>query len=351
MNQSKTISLFCLSLFLATAVFLQPESCQAQEKRRFISLEISSDAKAPMGTQQQWMQMLQKVGADRVTSRTGRAEAPTVEETQTAATTYIQVNGFIGSRKLFLPGGSFAINDVAGIKALLKKIRDDGATVALAEKMAFGLTSEQLVGLHDRLAKKVEFTTKGQKAGDVIKKIVKQSGLDFVYDRAARAAINGEEKVLEELNGISSGTALAAILRPLGLVLEPSRKQGKELKLQILDSRASKENWPIGWPIERTPIEAEPKLFETLPIEIRAFPLKTALDAVEKRGGVLFLYDHNTMAREGIELDQVKATLVQKKISLKVAIGKLLKHTKPKLWDEIRVDENGKTFLWISTRE
>lgn len=350
MNCSKTISKFWL-LFLTTALISSPGICEAQQTRRYISLEITSNVKAPMGTQQKWMQMLQKVGADRVTSKTGVAGTPTVEETQTTAMTHVQVTGFIGGRKLFLPGGSFAISDVAGIKSLLQKIRDDGSTVALADKMAFGLTSEQLVALHERLAKKVEFTTKDQKAGEIIKKIVNQSGLDFVYDKAARAAINGEEKVAEELRGISTGTALATVLRPLGLVLEPNRKQGKAMKMQILDSRSSKENWPIGWPIEKAPVEVEPKLFDTLPIEIRGFPLKTALDAVQKRADVPFFYDHNTMAREGIELDKVKATLVQKKISLLVAVSKLLKQSKPKLWEEIRVDENGKPFLWITTRD
>ena len=254
-----------------------------------------------MGTQQKWMQMLQNVGADRVTSRTANAVEPAVEETQTATMTHVKVTGFIGGRKLFLPGGSFAQTDVAGIRALLQKIRDDGATVALADKKAFGLTSEQLVELHERLAKKVEFATKGEKSGEVIKRMVKQAGLNFVYDQAARAAINGNEVVAEELKGISLGTAIATVLRPLGLVLEPSRKQGQALKLQILDTRSSKENWPIGWPIEDAPVEVEPKLFDRLPtLEIRGFPLNAALDAVERRAGVPFFYDHNSLAREGI---------------------------------------------------
>jgi len=322
----------------------------AQQTRRMISLEISSDRKAQVGTQQQWIQMLQSVGADKVTSRTASAELPAVEEIKTPSMTLVKVTGFISGKKLYLPGGNFLMSDKNGIRALLQRLRDDGATVALAEKLAFGLTADQLVGLHEKLAKEVDFSTSGQKSGDVIKRITANTRMKFLYDRAAAAAINGEDKVQEELKGISSGTALAAVLRPLGLVLEPKREQGKELQLRIIDTRSSKENWPIGWPIEDAPIEVEPKLFDTLPINIQNIPMKTAMDAIQSRAGVPFFYDQNTMAREGIELDKVKVTLQRDKVSLLVAVSRILKQSKPKLWEEIRVDENGKPFLWITTR-
>lgn len=39
------------------------------------------------------------------------------------------------------------MKDKQGIRDYIQKIRDDGSKVALAEKKAFGLTSEQLVGV------------------------------------------------------------------------------------------------------------------------------------------------------------------------------------------------------------
>ena len=293
--------------------------------------------------------MLQDVGAERVSSRTD-ISVPAVEEIKASSLTTIQVTGLVHKGKLHLPGGSFSINDKAGIRVLLKRLKDDGSEVALAEKQAFGLTAKQLVELHGDLSREVEFKTAGQKAGDVIKKIARGTGLSFEFDAAARAAINGDEKVVDELNGISSGTALATILRPLGLVLEPQRLQGKELTMRIVDSRASKENWPIGWPIEKVPVQVVPQMFNKLPIEIRGFPLKTAVDAIQKRAGMPYYYDLNALAREGIELDKVKVNLSSKKISLMLATTKLLRQSKPRLWEEIRVDENGAPFLWISTR-
>lgn len=340
------VLLISVSQSFPNQVVAQPETT----KRRMVILEISATAGAAIGTQQQWVEMLQDVGASKVTSRTGRAGVPAITETESSRSTVITVTGYIVGNRLKLPGGSFSLRDKARIRELIQRLRDDGAQVALAEKKAFGLTSEQLVAVHQAFSGKVEFETAGQNAGSVVGKLTAKSGLKFTLDGAARAAFNSDDTVGEELNGMSIGTALAVIIRPLGLVLVPRREQGKSLEVQIVDSRGRQENWPIGWPIEKSPFSIEPKLFERIPIEIRGFPMKDALDAVRKRADVPFFYDWNTLAREGIEMDELKVTVVEKKASLMVVISKILRQSKPRMSDELRVDENGKPFLWISVR-
>ena len=53
---------------------------------------------------------------------------------------------------------------------------------------------------------------------------------------------------VDKLNTLIAGTALAAVLRPLGLVLLPEKAGGNAVKLRVADSLSVKENWPIGWP-------------------------------------------------------------------------------------------------------
>jgi len=319
-------------------------------KRRLVFLTVHADTKAMVGTQQSWIEMLQDVGADRVSAKTANHGNPTIEETETASSTVISISGYIVGQKLHLPGETFSIRDKARIKSLIQKLRDDGARTALAEKKAFGLTSEQLVGLHQKFANVVGIETKGQPVGDVVTALAKQTGLKFTLDPAARAAVNGDEVVAEELKGMSTGMALATIVRPLGLVVEPRREQGQPMEVMILDSRSSNENWPIGWPIEEPPVSVEPKLFTKIPIEIRKFKLAQVLAALQKRADVPFFYDQNSMAREGIELDEVRVSLVKKQITLLGAVSNVLNQTKPKMTYEIRLDENAKPFLWISVR-
>ena len=331
----------CVLLCFASSGFAQ---------QRIVELQVSADSRARVGTQQRWMEMLSKVGADRVVSRTGLTGGPEIEETKLSSSSLVTISGVISGDKLLLPGGSFSIRDKAGIRNLIQRIRDDGARVALAEKKAFGLTSEQLVGLHQLMQKQLNFNTRSMSAAEVVQNISRIVGREFNLDATARTALAGSAAVSEELNGISAGTALAVVLRPLGLVWQPRRLPGKPVELLIVDSQNSSENWPVGWPLEKPPVQIEPRLFERLQLEIRGYPLSDALNAIEKRTGVPFFYDHNSLAREGVELAETKVTLVQDKASFMVAIDKLLRQSKPKLFDELRVDENGRPFLWISTR-
>ncbi|MEM7783258.1 MAG: hypothetical protein AAF623_07885 [Planctomycetota bacterium] len=349
---SKSIQSIILTILISGVIFTPRTETLAQnnnQKKRLIYLEISAEARGTIGAQQKWMTMLQDVGADRIVSKTLPNGTPTIEESTTSRATLIRVQGFIVGNRLKLPGGSFKIQDKAAIRALVQSLRDDGAKVALAEKKAFGLTSEQLVSLHQKLASPIQFETQQKKIGQLVKQIVGQNkDLNFVYDSVAKAALAGDEVFRDELQGLSTGTSLAAILRPLGLVLEPYREQGKPMEIRIVDSRSSEENWPIGWPPEIAPVRVEPKLFDRIDIEIRGFQMSIAMNAIQKRAKVPFIYDYNLMARDGVELDQVRVTLVQKQVSLMVAVSKLVRQTKPRMFQELRIDENGKGFLWIT---
>lgn len=325
-------------------------AAQTPSQSRHIELTIQVDARAAIGTQQRWMQALAQVGADRVVVKTGSAKSPSIEEDRLSSSTVVIVTGIADGNRLKLPGKSFAITDKSGIRAFLEELRADGAEVTLAEKKAFGLTSKQLVSLHETLQTPVSVSTRGANAGQVFSKIANNLNSNFTLDTAAKRALAGDETIAEELHGLSSGTVLAAIIRPLGLVLQPQRPQGGTVEIRVVKTESAKDNWPVGWPINRPPVQIAPKMFERLELEIRGFPLTDVMNAIQKRTGMPFLYDHNALAREGIELSETKVTLVREKVSYMVAVGKLLNQTRPRLIEELRVDENGKPFLWITTR-
>lgn len=315
---------------------------------RQIEIEIWVDQRAPTGTAQQWAEIMNSAGANRVTVKVGKLDRPTIEQFTLANSEIIKAQGKVEGTRLLLPAESFSAGDRYKIKAWVERIRDDGVEVGLGEKQAFGLTAPQLVDLHQTLSVPVRFKTQGASASQSLNKIAQQLDTQFVFDQAASQALSGSETILEELEGFSVGTAIAIIVRPLGLVFQPQRQQGQPLKLMLVDSQSSGEHWPIGWPIEVMPVRAAPKLFERLDLEIRSFPLKGTLDAIEKRTGISFIYDQNSMARQGIEIEETKVTFVKQKATYSSAINNMLGQTKPRLKYEIRMDEAGKTFLWIS---
>ncbi len=320
----------------------------AQTGDRIVELEIKIMSAAD-GQQQQWAEVLADVGIDRVRLTSTANSKPAVSEGEFGGQKILKISGVLESNgRLTLPGGNFSLRDADKIRALVSKLRADGAEVTLAQKLAFGLTAEQLVGLSETLAADVSFETKGERVGEVVKKIQDSLSVSIGIAAATQAKLASAEIVQEELQGLSVGTVLAAAIRPLGLVLGPGRPVGKEVELSIVDSRMAEEHWPIGWPIEKSPGKAAPKLFERFNFELNRAPLSEALKAIEKKVQVPMLFDHNSLAREGIELAKVKVTLNKKDQTYFGAIDDLLRQSRPSLKLELRVDEAQRPFLWIS---
>ena len=250
----------CVFLLLGTlAYWTEPAAAQ----NRLVELEIVSTG-GQLGAEQQVMQMLTGVGADRISVRSARNRArPSIDESESGGVVSVRVVGVLDGTKIRLPGKSFSTRDAAGIRDFIQQLRDDGADVAMADKKAFGLTSEQLVTVYEVLSAEVTIATQGQPSNEVVNRLVEGLRNDVIVSRQARAALD-TTAILEDYQGLSTGTALAGILRPLGLVLTPHRPQGQALQFQIAMSDEVEEHWPVGWPVETPPIDAAPALFEKL---------------------------------------------------------------------------------------
>lgn len=336
-------------LLLIPFVLLLAISAQAQN-RASLELEVHM-INAGIGAQQTWGEMLAEVGADRVSLKSVRKRAkPDVEESEFRQSKHYLVIGVLSGGRLNLPGGkSFTARDKDRIAAYLKKIRDDGPKTALSEKMAFGMTAEQLVGLQQDLAQNHKTATKGQRVLEIVDAIRETIKTPLQIDSSARMALAGKDKIAEELKSLSCGTTLAAILRPLGLVAVPHRKQGKSVEIIIVESRKAKEHWPIGWPNEKGNALAAPKMFEKKDVNIQNAKLNLILDAMEKRCELPFLYDHNSMARHGADPTKLTATIVKKKQTYFAVVRQALSQVRPQMKPEIRLDDAGQPFLWITT--
>jgi hypothetical protein len=251
---------------------------------------------------------------------------------------------------LNLPGGvSFSIRDKQKIRDHIQKIRDDGPKVALSKKMAFGLTAEQLVDLHKDLAAIHGKSTKGQPVIDIVEAIADAIKTPIKVDASARDKLAKNTTVAEELKTLSSGTTLAAILRPLGLVAMPKRPQGKKPEIVIIDSRKADEHWPIGWPNERSNLAVAPEMFGRNDYDITNYAIQGILDAVEKKIKMPFLYDHNSMARHGADPKKIKVTLKRPQETYYGIVREILAEGRPQMMPEIRLDEAGTPFMWITT--
>jgi hypothetical protein len=259
----------------------------------------------------------------------------------------IEVTGVLTERgELALPGLTVSRSDVGQIDDWLAALTAP-PTAPATPKHAFGLTAEQLVSAHNTLSAVVNKSTAGQPAAAVVSALRDAVELPVVIAPSATRGLDEPFEIVDELEGLSVGTALATALRPLGLVMYP-RSAGGRLELVITDSKSTQEFWPIGWPLEQRADKLAPDLFKFIPIDIKNARLLDTLAAIGSRLQIPFLFDHNGLARAEIELQQVRVTVPPTKTYYKRALDRVL--SEAKLKGELRVDEGGKPFFWISPR-
>lgn len=317
-----------------------------------VDLELITEKGFPIDGAREWLDVLKGVGAENIRIRAALpGDEGSIATGGTAKSPTYKVTGVLTSGGVLrLPGGQFRLQDKGKIAAWIRKLQEGGVDSLTAQTGAFGLTSKQLVATHDALATRVDFSTKGKPAGEVVRKIVGVfTKVEVSVDPSADKALRGEDVTLDELLGVSGGTALAAALRPLGLVAAPLPPRGERLRMAIADSRTVKESWPVGWPPEKPPRDTMPDVFKFLNVEIADTPLSGALDSIQERLKSPFLYDHNSLARHKVDPAAVRVNVPEGKTYYKGIIDRMLSQSKPQLKCEIRVDEAGQPLLWITT--
>ncbi len=329
------------SLLCTVIALLLTTSARAAEPLEVVTEAgfIGTDARA-------WSEMLTKAGFSSVRIKGSGNENPSMQTLGTPAAPAYRVVGVISAaNQLLLPKGRFGLNDRAQIETWVRKLRDGGEDAITIKPAAFGLLPKQLVSVHEALAVPVQGSTLGQPPRETAKKIADRLPYKFISDEFAQRALAEGEPIADELEGISSGTALAAILRPLGLVMFPE-KNGPDIRLRIVTSRDAKEHWPVGWPLKGNPGETLPELFKFLKINIGDAPLSEAVTAIGGRVKAPVLYDHNALAAARVNLS-AKVSLTESNIFYSRALDRLLSQARLKY--EIRLDEADKPLLWITT--
>lgn len=334
----RTLLSVCLVMVLAAS------GATAAEPR--ISLEFATEPGFPITGHQKLAKAAAELDVGSVRVREGRpGEEAVVEETGKDGSAFRVVALVTTEGQILVAGKRFSIDRMPQFKVWLSKLATDNPNKPKEEVAAFGLTPEQLVTTHEQLAGKLTTSTRGKSCKEIVSVITKEIALPTATDGSARQALESGEVMPDELQGLSYGTALAATLRPAGLVFAPYRS-GKEVKLRIASSRALEEAWPIGWPSHKGLTETLPNMGKFINVEINNVILSEALASIEKRVGSPFLYDHNGLARQQIDPAKVKCSLSPGKTFYKKILDRILSDSH--LQCEVRIDEADTPFVWIS---
>jgi hypothetical protein len=314
-----------------------------------VQLELITQPGLPVDAPQRWISMMKDMGLSNVRIRSGeQGDKTEVRKLGTDERPHYSVTGIItAGNVLRLPGATIRLGDKSALSNWIAKLQDGGDDGVRAKKVAYGLTAKEMVAVHDAVKGVIDFDTKGEPSGEIIKKIVRQIDIKVELDSSAADAPKSDEPVADELNGLSYGTALAAVLRPLGMVFIPERKLGEKLHLRISDSKGIEKPWPVGWDPPESPGRLWPDYLKQTNAEITDYVLADALAAIQQRVKLPMVFDYNNLARQRIDLQTKVSTKKKGKKSYAAVVDEILYQAH--LSAEMRIDEAEKPFLWITT--
>jgi hypothetical protein len=315
-----------------------------------IDMVLVTETGFPSTNLRDWYQLLIDLKVDNLQIRSAKGgDKLAIETLGTETDPTYKVTGLLTTgNQLTLPGGKFAMRDRSGIQTWLTRLREEGAERAKgAPRLPFGMTQDQLTKINEDLSRPVEFPTNGLAVKAVLKKIGVRLAQPLMADPAALGSLGEADKVVEDLQGLSSGTVLALVLRPAGLVLVPRLNDRRQPEYFITTKGDSKEIWPAGWPLKKPEREVLPDLFDILKIEIDDIPVSQVLEAIGGRLKTPVVLDHAALARQGIDITKVKVSLPAGQTMYAIALRKTLFQARLKY--EIRADEAGKPLVWITT--
>jgi hypothetical protein len=180
---------------------------------------------------------------------------------------------------------------------------------------------------------------------EVLRAIAADLDLPVKFDTGVRL---GERAglVADELTGVASGTALAAVLRSRGLVLIPGHDTDG-VHLLASPSGQSEEAWPAGREPPGPPREAAPQLLAYLTIEIVDHPLPDVVAAISQRLKMPILIDRLALRQQQIDPAAVRINVPRERTFYKKLLDKALFPARLRV--ELRVDDAGAPLLWITT--
>jgi hypothetical protein len=312
-------------------------------------LDLVGDARGSALAFQEWAQVLGKAGIKNVRIRSGEdTDKVGIDVQGSEKSPLYVVTGLVASRdELILPGGRYKRSDAGRLARWLDDLAANGPPDRRPPRTAFGLTKEQFDEVHEDLARPVGFSTKGMARSQAVAKLGSQLRLPLGVDPQWKEAA-ADDKVEEDLSTLSCGTALACLLRPAGFCLVP-REVGKRPTFGVVKAKPDQEVWPVGWepPKDKQARGVLPELFEFHNVNVENVAAATALGAIGERLKVPVLMDHNALARHGVDPAKATVSLPQSHTNYSLALRKLLFQAGLKF--EVRVDEVGTPFLWVST--
>lgn len=300
---------------------------------------------------QRWGKAFESLGESVRIRQPLPGDEPEIKETTRGTFRLITVRGDLDRKgTLSFPGKTFSLNQTDQIKLWLDELKVYGAQGSPEGKKFWGLNKEQfdavVQGLSEPLKTDVEETPLMQ----AIATLPIGKNLPVVVHPATQEAFSKIEgaPVSQELKGISSGTALAVLLKEHGFGFRPLRRPDSSIEIRIEPLDSISDPWPVGWDIDDTTPRNQivPNLFEFVKTGFEAASLQRVLDAISEQTKTPILIDYRLCRQKEIDVSTATVSYPEKQTAWSLVLGSVVRQCQ--LTHKIMLDEAGTPFVWVA---
>ncbi|MFM7058330.1 MAG: hypothetical protein ACKO2P_15545 [Planctomycetota bacterium] len=302
---------------------------------------------------QEWGRLLQEFGYS------PRFRVPAVgekqrfeEETADGRLRLLVVGGLLADGSIDFGGRRFTLSDGPALDVFLKDLRKHGPGGPAAGNPRWGLTDEQFLAFSGLLRAPVEQPLHFAGPAETVKRLGLPMELSVVFvEESLQASLQSRPETVPEqldLAGISHGTALAIVLSQYGMGFRPVlTKQGKFV-VEIQSGGEADNLWPVGWKTLEPVPDVLPAWLKSIPFSIEDADLSSVVDAVSGKLEIPAYSSAKSLAAAGRSLDELTWSRSGKlsPFAMLRTVGE-----KFELGFDVRADEAGRLFLWVTTRQ
>ena len=247
----------------------------------------------------------------------------------------------------------FDIESTKRLTEALDEIQRHGAKGPPDSSPTWGLTDEQFKEVTQLLGVPVENPVELQSSILAVESIGLPANMRMKFTEASRqqALAQRPESAPDtiELQGFTKGSAIAIVLAQYGLGFRPRYVAPGQYDMEIDRGNESNNLWPIGWKPEQSFSEILPTYLRAIPLDVEDVEVNALVGAVSEKIGVAHFSSAYALTAKGLDINTLKYTRKDDRISparLLTAVGDKLE-----LGFDVRVDEAGKMFLWVTTSD
>lgn len=262
------------------------------------------------------------------------------------------VGGMAADGSIRIGDRSFTVGNLKAFTDLLDELATYGAGGPPTKNPKWGLTEDQLLEVTQLLLEPVAAEIVLETPVVTVESLGLPAGVRMTFTEAAReTALSQRPDTAPEtldLNGFSKGTAIAILLAQYGLGFRPQRISAGHYNIEIDAGNESGNLWPAGWKARESTAAVLPAYLKSIPVDVEDAPVSAVLEVVADRLSIPVQTSSLALASKGLNLEVLTYTRKADRVSparLLTAIGDKLD-----LGFDVRVDEGGKMFLWVTTK-